>query len=169
MANNIDRSRILGVATYYKTKALKLCPSEYVVTQVEDCILAAKKLGLEYKKTNNKKNLPTGCNWSGEKVYLNQNDNKLLKEELVSKIYTVPEKKIIAMHDIDMTESYLIYIDKIENVTIDEKSDIYDKYLRLSRSKISNELFNTYDAHIRKKYKVDINYKTLNTVKNYFN
>ena len=100
---------------------------------------------------------------------LNQNDNKILKEELVSRIYTIPEKKIIVMHNIGMTESFLIYIDKIENVTIDEKSDSYKKYLRLSRLKLSNELFNTYDSYIRKKYTIDINYKTLNTVKNYFN
>ena len=100
---------------------------------------------------------------------LNQNDNKILKEELVSRIYTIPEKKIIVMHNIGMTERFLIYIDKIENVTIDEKSDSYKKYLRLSRVKLSNELFNTYDSYIRKKYKIDINYKTLNTVKNYFN
>ena len=118
----------------------------------------------DFDKLSKEKNIPI------ERVsLLNQNDNKILKEELFNKIYTIPEKKIIAMHDIAMTESYLIYIDKIENVTIDEKSDIYDKYLRLSRSKISNELFNTYDAHIRKKYKIDINYKTLSTVKNYFN
>ena len=73
------------------------------------------------------------------------------------------------MHNIDMAESFLIYIDKIKNVTIDEKSDSYKKYLRLSGLKLSNELFHTYDSYIRKKYKIDINYKTLNTVKNYFN
>ena len=105
-----------------------------------------------------------------EKVsLLSQNDNKILKEELVNKIYTIPEKKIIVMHNIGKTESFLIYIDKIKNVTIDEKSDSYKKYLRLSRLKLSNELFNTYDSYIRKKYKIDINYKALNTVKNYFN
>ena len=118
----------------------------------------------DFDKLSKEKNIPV------ERVsLLSQNDNKILKEELVSEIYTIPEKKIIVMHDIAMTESYLIYIDKIENVTIDEKSDTYNKYLRLSRSKISNELFNTYDGYIRKKYKIDINYKTLNTVKNYFN
>ena len=109
----------------------------------------------DFDKLSKEKNIPI------EKVsLLSKNDNKILKEELVSKIYTIPEKKIIVMHDIAMTESFLIYIDKIENVTIDEKSDTYNKYLRLSRSKISSELFNTYDAYIRKKYKIDINYKT---------
>jgi Fe2+ transport system protein B len=118
----------------------------------------------DFDKLSREKNIPI------EKVsLLSQNDNKILKEELVSKIYTITEKKIIVMHDIDMSENFLIYIDKIENVTIDGKSDSYKKHLRLSRLKLSNELFNTYDTYIRKKYKIDINYKTLDTVKNYFN
>ena len=41
--------------------------------------------------------------------------------------------------------------------------------MRLSKIKIANELFNTYDNHIRNKYKIDINYKALETVKSYFN
>ena len=58
---------------------------------------------------------------------------------------------------------------KIENVTIDEKSEEYTKYLNLSRKKIANNLFNTWDKHIKKKYEIDINYKALAVVKNYFN
>ena len=57
----------------------------------------------------------------------------------------------------------------IENVSIDEKSDEYEKYLGLSKIKITNGLFNTYDNFIKGKYKIDINYKALNSVKNYLN
>ena len=99
----------------------------------------------------------------------NQNDNKTLKQELLNEIYSAPEKKVIIVHDLDMTENYLIYIDKIENVTIDEKSEEYTKYLNLSRKKIANNLFITYDKYIKKKYEIDINYKALGVVKNYFN
>ena len=98
-----------------------------------------------------------------------RNDNSTLKEELVNQIYTIPEKKINLVNDIKLTENYLIYIDMIENVSIDEKSDEYEKYLKLSEFKITNRLFTTYDNYIKEKYKIDINYKTLNTVKNYFN
>ena len=79
------------------------------------------------------------------------------------------KKKINLVNDIGLTENYLIYIDKIVNVSIDDKSDEYEKYLHLSKTKIKNRLFNTYDNFIKKKYKIDINYKALNTVKNYFN
>ena len=99
----------------------------------------------------------------------NINDNKLLEEDLVNEIYSYPEKKIFVAHDLTLAKNFLIYIDKIENVKINENSDEYKKYLNLSKSEIANGLFNTYDDLIKKRHEIDINYKTLDTVKNYFN
>ena len=99
----------------------------------------------------------------------NQNDDKILKKDLISKIYALSEKKVFVVHDLSLFENFLVYIDKIENVSIEESSDEYQKYLNLSKSKIINELYNTYDNYIKKRYKIDINYKALDTVKNYFN
>ena len=63
----------------------------------------------------------------------------------------------------------MIYIDKIENVTISDNSENYKKYLNLSRAKIVSNLYKTYDSYIQKKYEIDINYQALDIVKNYFN
>ena len=105
-----------------------------------------------------------------DKITLNnKNDNKILKKELVNQIYIFPEKKIIIIHDLDFYENYLVYIDKIENVVISKNSKDYEKYLDLAKTKITNELFNTYDMLVRKKYNIKINYQALETVKNYFN
>ncbi len=71
--------------------------------------------------------------------------------------------------DINFSETFLIYIDKVENVNIKASSGEYQKYLDLSKIKITNELYNTYDNYIRKRYKIDINYQTLDEVKNRFN
>ena len=99
----------------------------------------------------------------------NQNDNTVLKKDLISHIYSFPEKKIIVVNDMNFSENFLIYIDEIENVTIKVNSDEYQKYLNLSKIKITDELYNTYDNYIRKRYKIDINYQTLDEVKNRFN
>ena len=118
----------------------------------------------DFDKLSNDKNLLI------KKVRLeNQNDNKILKKILVNKIYAIPEKKIIVVNDINLTESFLVYVDKVENVTISEQSEEYKKYVNLSKIKITNGLFNTYDEYIKKKYKININYKALDIVKNYFN
>ena len=50
-----------------------------------------------------------------------------------------------------------------------EKTDIGKKYFNLAKIKLASELLNTYDSYIKKKYEMDINYKALDTVKNYFN
>ena len=69
----------------------------------------------------------------------------------------------------NFTENFLVYIDKIENVYIKDNSDKYQEYLDLSKIKITNDLYNTYDNYIRKRYKIDINYQALDIVKNRFN
>ena len=118
----------------------------------------------DFNKFSNDKNVTI------KKIVLNnRNDDDNLKKELVDQVYTFAEKKVSVVYDIGLIENYLIYIDKIENVSIDENSEEYEKYLNLSKIRITNEVFNTYDAYLKEKYKIDINYNALNTVKNYFN
>ena len=96
----------------------------------------------------------------------NQNDTKILKQELIEQIYAFPEKKIIVVADISLQESYLVYIDKIEKVSIEKNTEDYKKYFNLSKTIITTNLYNTYDSYLRKKYKIDINYNALYSVKN---
>ena len=105
-----------------------------------------------------------------QKIILeNLNDNKILKEQIINQVYAYPEKRIILAHNIEFTENFLIYIDKIIDVSINENSNDYEKYFKLSKIAMTNGIFNTYDNYIKKKYEIDINYKALAIVKNYFN
>ena len=47
----------------------------------------------------------------------------------MNQIYSYPEKKIIVVNEIGFSENYLIFIDKVENVTIEKNSDEYKQYL----------------------------------------
>ena len=98
----------------------------------------------------------------------NRNDNNLLKQELINQIYQFSEKKVIFVADNEFLENFLIYIDKIENVSIDEDSENYEKYFNLSKDKIADDLFNTYDSYLGDKYEININHKALDNTKNYF-
>jgi len=99
----------------------------------------------------------------------NINDSKILNNDIVSQIYNFAEKKVNLAYDAQSDEGYLVYVDKIIKVSIDKNSDEYEKYFKLSKIKMTNELFNTYDRYIKEIYEIDINYKALKTVKNYFN
>tara|TARA_Y100000590_G_scaffold19096_1_gene22639 strand:+ start:7021 stop:8469 length:1449 start_codon:yes stop_codon:yes gene_type:complete len=119
---------------------------------------------LDFDKFSKEKNLP--INYI---KFENRDDDKKIKKEVIKQIYDHPEKKVIVVHDINFSENFLIYIDEVINVNIDNKSAEYKKYLNLSKLKITNGLFNTYDSYIKTKYDIDINYKTLETIKNSFN
>ena len=122
----------------------------------------------DFKKTDFDK-LSKDENVVIKKVKLeNQNDDKVLKKELIDQIYAYPEKKIIVIADTDLSESFLTYIDKIENVSINMSSHDYKKYFHLSKARIKSNLFNTYDSYLNNKYKININHKALNTMENYF-
>ena len=95
----------------------------------------------------------------------NQNDDKILKKELINQIYAFAEKKIIIVTDIGLSENFLIYIDKVENTSINKSSDDYKKYFQLSKDKIVKSLYNTYDTYLANKYKININYKALDRIK----
>ena len=105
---------------------------------------------------------------SSVKIKLNnRNDDKILKREMIDQIYSFGEKIVIVVTDISLSENYLIYIDSIENVSITKNSEEHKQHFLLSRDKIVSELYNTYDSYLKNKYKIDINYKALDSIKNY--
>lgn len=98
----------------------------------------------------------------------NRNDNKIFDIELVNQIYSHGAKKVIVIADIGLSKSYLIYIENIKNSSIDKKSEDYDKYVNLSKVRMTSFLYNTYDTYLQSKYKININYKALDKVNNFF-
>ena len=91
-----------------------------------------------------------------------------MKQELVNQIYAFSENRVIVVTDIDLSENFLIYIDKIDNKSIDRKSEDYNKYFNLSKIKMVSNLYKTYDTYLKNKYEININHKALDAVKNYF-
>ena len=115
-------------------------------------------------------NLSKNENVNIEKIKLNnQNDDKVLNNQIVTQIYSYPEKRVILVNALDFSEIYLVYTDKIQNVKIKYDSEEYKKYSNLSQTKIVKDLYNSYDSYLKKKYEIVINYKSLDTIKNYFN
>jgi len=102
-----------------------------------------------------------------EKISIDSlNDHKTLKKNLVNQIYAYPEGQVIVVAEIGLTESYLVYINKIENVSITKTSEDYKKYYNLSKVKIASGIYNTYDIYLRNKYEIEINKNALERIKN---
>jgi peptidyl-prolyl cis-trans isomerase D len=98
----------------------------------------------------------------------NANDKSVLEQDVVTKIYSAPSKRVILVHDVSFSKNYLIYIDNIKYFLIKKESEEYNEYSELSKAELKNIIFDTYDIYIKEKYKIEINYDTLKTMKNYY-
>ena len=152
MAGNIfqvlQESDLIEILTDNKNKLVSLMITDNSVLNHS----INKHLKTKYYNLSKKNNLNV------KKIKLNhQNDDQILEKNLVNEIYRFAEKRIIVVNDINLEQNFLVYIDKIENVNINEKPEEYKKHLNLSKIKISSNLFNSYDSYIKKKYNIDWN------------
>ena len=97
-------------------------------------------------------------------VIQNKNDNKNFNKNLIAQIYSLPEKTISVVADIGLEESFLVYVDKIESTAIVQNTDKYDEYYKLSKARMVNSLYITYDNYLKNKYNININYKALDNI-----
>ena len=95
------------------------------------------------------------------------NDDDIFGIESVKYLYTLSENKFAIVADNDLN----IYLTKITSVideNISKYSKDYSEYEVKAYDKMLDGIYNSYDIYLNKKYKVKINEKTLERVKNYF-
>ena len=149
---------------YSVSENIKINKKGKLISKIANELKSNSFTKLKFDNFSEDKNIPI------KKITLkNDKDNKIIEKDLVSKIYTLSKKQIVILNDAQLKKIFLVYVDEIENTSIDINSEEYEKYSKLSKIKIANNLFDTYDNYIKEKYKIDINYKALNIVKNYFN
>ena len=97
----------------------------------------------------------------------NINDNKILNKDIVQKIYDHSEKEIVLITDNILKNNYIINIDKdIQPNKIGQK-DI-EKYRTKANTSYVSNIYKSYDKFINTQYKIDINEKVLERLKNSF-
>jgi peptidyl-prolyl cis-trans isomerase D len=102
-------------------------------------------------------------------IYLkNLNDESNLIAELVSQIYSAPENKVIIVSDLFLSNAFLVYVKEVKNKNIKKDAKDYKKFFNLSKTELLSSMYNSYDIYLKNKYKIDINYKALDQIDNYF-
>ena len=95
------------------------------------------------------------------------NDDRVLSKDIVQKIYNHSENEIFLVTDNLFKKNYLVNIDKdIPSKNIN-KEDI-KKYGSKANSDYVSNIYKSYDRYINTKYKIDINEKVLERLKNSF-
>ena len=94
-------------------------------------------------------------------------DNKKFQIEAVKVLYSMPENSFTLIND-EKNEIYLAKVNRfIKGPKLQDK-DLLKEYINKENSNIKNTMLKSYDLFLNEKYEVDINQKTVERVKNFF-
>jgi peptidyl-prolyl cis-trans isomerase D len=97
---------------------------------------------------------------------LEQND--VFEDGLIKRIYLTKDGEINLVTNNTLTKSFLISTKKTEYKKIDKDSNEFEQYEAKARLNLINKIYQTYDESVNEKYKVELNQRTIDRVKNSF-
>ena len=95
-------------------------------------------------------------------------DNNFFSTKSNDQIFKLREKDFTIVDEIEKNQTFLILVKEIQKTNLDKTSDDYDKYYYETVISLKNNIYSSFDHYINQKYKVEINYRTLDRLKNYF-
>ncbi len=95
-------------------------------------------------------------------------DNNFFSTKSNRQIFGLSEKSFTLVNEIEKNKTFLVWIKEIQKPSLDKTSDEYNKYYYEAIIGLKNNIYSSFDHYINQKYKVEVNYKTLEKLKNYF-
>ena len=98
----------------------------------------------------------------------NLKQNDVFEEGLVKRIFLTKDNDINLLTNNTLTKSFLIYTKKTEYKKLDKNGNEFEQYEAKARLNLINKIYQSYDESANQKYKVEINQRTVDRVKNSF-
>ena len=127
-----------------------------------------KKISLKSFNQKSFEDIAASSKSGTENILINSiSDTEKFTSDSIKHIYTLQKNSFGIIGD-EKKNIYLIKILNISESNISKSSENYKKYNELANVKIRDSMYGSYDFLINDKYKVKINEKTFERVKNYF-
>ena len=98
----------------------------------------------------------------------NLKQNDIFEEGLIKKIFQTSDGEINLITNSSFAKSFLISTIKTEYKILDKNSNDFEQYEAKARLNLINKIYLTYDESVNQKYKVELNQRTIDRVKNSF-
>ena len=98
----------------------------------------------------------------------NLKQNEVFSEPIIKRIFLTEDGEIDLITNNTLTKSFLVLAIKTEYKELKKDSNEYERYEAKARLNLVNEIYLFHDNNLNKKYKVEINQKTVERVKNSF-
>ena len=98
----------------------------------------------------------------------NLKQNEIFSEGLVKQIFLTKDGDINLLTNNTLTKSFLISTKKTEYKKLGKNSNEFEQYEAKARLNLINKIYQSYDENANQKYKVEVNQRTIDRVKNSF-
>ena len=180
--NNENKIQLVDLGEYYVLFNIQDIEKKLPNLDNEESLTQIKKYFFEKKKFEYNKDLKNKIN---DKKFSQIDFEKLSNNKIISTklssikddskfeinsikiLYSLPTKSFTLIADKE-NNVYLAKIIKFNEQSLDVNSTDYKTYIEQTNIKIRDNIYFSYDGFINQKYKVKVNQKTLERVKNYF-
>ena len=98
----------------------------------------------------------------------NLKQNDIFSEGLVKQIFLTRNGDINLLTNNTLTKSFLISTKETEYKKLDKNGNEFEQYEAKARLNLINKIYQSYDENANQKYKVEVNQRTIDRVKNSF-
>ena len=95
-------------------------------------------------------------------------ENEIFTDGLIKKIFSTKDNQVNLITDSTLTKTFLISTKKTEYKELKKDGAEFEKYEAKARLGLINKIYKSYDESINQKYKVELNQRTVDRVKNSF-
>ncbi len=94
--------------------------------------------------------------------------NEIFSEGIIKRIFLTKNGEIDLITNNTLTKSFLIHVIKTDYKKLKKDSNEYEQYEAKAKLNLINKIYQSHDSNLNKKYKVELNQRTIDRVKNSF-
>ena len=94
--------------------------------------------------------------------------NDIFSEAVIKRIFLTNNKEIDLISNNTLTKSFLIFVVSTDYKDLKKESNEYEQYEAKARLNLINKIYQSHDNNLNEKYKVELNQRTIERVKNSF-
>ena len=98
----------------------------------------------------------------------NLKQNEIFTEGIIKRIFLTKDGEVDLITNSTLTKNFLILAVKTQYKKIEENSNQFEKYEAKAKLNLVNKIYGTFDENLNQRYKVQLNKKTIDRVKNSF-
>ena len=98
----------------------------------------------------------------------NLKDNKIFSEGIIKRIFLTKDGEIDLITNNTLTKSFLVLPIKTEYKELKKDTNEYEQFEAKARLNLINKIYQSHDSNLNEKYKVELNQRTIERVKNSF-